>query len=49
MQRHLRRAAFEAAAMPFAAVPFKYSFRSAPIVLDAVDKVFEPPKLRTRA
>jgi ATP-dependent helicase/nuclease subunit A len=32
--------AFERAALPFEEVKFKYSFRSAPLVLDAVDTVF---------
>jgi len=32
--------AFDKAALPFEEVKFKYSFRSAPLVLDAVDTVF---------
>jgi ATP-dependent helicase/nuclease subunit A len=35
-------AAFETAEMRFTDVRFKYSFRSAPLVLDAVDTVFRP-------
>jgi ATP-dependent helicase/nuclease subunit A len=36
--------AFENAGMRFHAVEFKYSFRSAPLILDAVDTVFERPE-----
>jgi ATP-dependent helicase/nuclease subunit A len=37
-------AAFETAEMDFTDVEFKYSFRSAPLVLDAVDTVFKRPE-----
>jgi len=37
-------AAFETAEMRFTDVRFKYSFRSAPLVLDAVDVVFRQPE-----
>ncbi|MEA2929539.1 MAG: ATP-dependent helicase/nuclease subunit, partial [Hyphomicrobiales bacterium] len=37
-------AAFETAEMRFTDVTFKYSFRSAPLVLDAVDIVFKRPE-----
>ena len=35
--------AYEDASLPFSPIPFKYSFRSAPAVLDAVDVVFKQP------
>ena len=43
MKRHYATA-FEAAEMSFAEVRFQYSFRSAPLVLQAVDKVFSAPE-----
>jgi ATP-dependent helicase/nuclease subunit A len=42
MKRHYA-AAFEEAEMAFAQVTFRHSFRSAPLVLDAVDTVFHSP------
>ena len=42
MSRHFRNE-FSQADMSFERVEFKYSFRSAPIILDAVDRVFKEP------
>jgi ATP-dependent helicase/nuclease subunit A len=39
--------AHEKAGLPFHPIPFKYSFRSAPVVLDAVDAVFRQPAAHT--
>jgi ATP-dependent helicase/nuclease subunit A len=43
MRRHFA-AAYAASGARFVALDFKYSFRSAPIVLEAVDKVFAQPQ-----
>jgi ATP-dependent helicase/nuclease subunit A len=37
------KAAHEDAGLPFSPIPLNYSFRSAPVVLDAVDEVFKQP------
>jgi ATP-dependent helicase/nuclease subunit A len=42
MHRHFARA-YGDSGLPFEKVEFKYSFRSAPVVLKAVDTVFEQP------
>jgi ATP-dependent helicase/nuclease subunit A len=41
-RRHFEKA-FERAARPFERVKFQYSFRSAPLILEAVDAVFKNP------
>ena len=41
--RDFFKAAHENAGLPFSPIPFKYSFRSVPAVLDAVDVVFRQP------
>ena len=43
MRRHFE-AAYRDSGARFVAVDFKYSFRSAPVVLEAVDKVFAEPE-----
>src|SRR5262245_23099038 len=43
MRRHFE-AAYRDSGAQFVAVDFKYSFRSAPVVLEAVDKVFAEPE-----
>jgi ATP-dependent helicase/nuclease subunit A len=43
MRRHFE-SAFSGAGLGFVAIDFKYSFRSAPAVLDAVDAVFARPQ-----
>ena len=41
--RNFFRGRHEDAKLEFRALPFNYSFRSAPVVLEAVDRVFEQP------
>jgi len=43
MRRYFESAHAEAG-LPFRPIPFKYSFRSAPVVLNAVDVVFQQPE-----
>jgi ATP-dependent helicase/nuclease subunit A len=43
-KRRSFRSAYEAAGLRFLPIEFKHSFRSAPIVLDAVDRVFRHPQ-----
>jgi len=42
--RRFFKLAHDAAGLPFHPIQFKYSFRSAPTVLDAVDQVFKRPE-----
>jgi ATP-dependent helicase/nuclease subunit A len=41
--RQFFKLAHDAAGLPFQPIPFQYSFRSAPTVLEAVDEVFKQP------